>query len=322
MIEVSCAIIRNEEGQILVVQRGGESDHPFKWEFPGGKIKHGESGENSVIREVKEELGMKVVIFEGEPVVVHDYKIKKIALHPYICDTLDEPVLTEHINYQWVESADLSGIDLCEADQKVAENLLGSGSPIDITSGEPDYDVSELRHQLKELVEKAFSAGAIELVAAKADDHNEAIDILLEFASATSDRFAFRASWILTKICESDTALIDDIAPRLTGLLKEATQNGIIRSWLKILSDSDVSKLDETDQGYLADYCFKLLGSGFSEIAQKVYSMAILYKLSLIYPDLANELVTAIMLAAEEGSAAIKARGQMVIADLKKSGII
>ncbi len=38
MINVTCAIIRNEDDEVLVVQRGEATDHPFKWEFPGGKV--------------------------------------------------------------------------------------------------------------------------------------------------------------------------------------------------------------------------------------------------------------------------------------------
>jgi len=51
MIKVTCAIIRNEEDEILVVQRGEATDHPFKWEFPGGKVAAGETEEECIIRE-------------------------------------------------------------------------------------------------------------------------------------------------------------------------------------------------------------------------------------------------------------------------------
>ena len=43
MIDVTCAIIRNEEYQVLIVQRGEKTDHPLKWEFPGGKVAPGET---------------------------------------------------------------------------------------------------------------------------------------------------------------------------------------------------------------------------------------------------------------------------------------
>jgi 8-oxo-dGTP diphosphatase len=98
MIDVTCAVIRNEEDEVLVVQRGGKTDHPFRWEFPGGKLMKDETEEECVIREVKEELSMDVVICKRLNDVVHDYGVKKIRLIPFICDTLDDiPFLSEHI---------------------------------------------------------------------------------------------------------------------------------------------------------------------------------------------------------------------------------
>ncbi len=56
MIDVTCAIVRNEDNKVLVVQRGKHSDHPFKWEFPGGKVNPKENPEECIIREIDEEL--------------------------------------------------------------------------------------------------------------------------------------------------------------------------------------------------------------------------------------------------------------------------
>ena len=62
MIDVTCAIIRNEDDEVLIVQRGETTDHPFKWEFPGGKLHPDETEEECIIREIKEELSMEIVI--------------------------------------------------------------------------------------------------------------------------------------------------------------------------------------------------------------------------------------------------------------------
>ena len=59
MIEVSCAIII-KDSKILAVQRGPESSHPWKWEFPGGKIHPGETAAECVIREIEEELQLRI----------------------------------------------------------------------------------------------------------------------------------------------------------------------------------------------------------------------------------------------------------------------
>lgn len=125
MISVTCAIIRNEDNEVLVVQRGEATDHPFKWEFPGGKLASEETEEECIIREVDEELSMDIVIFGKLPEVEYDYGIKQIKLIPFICDTLDElPFLTEHLAYKWLPAMDLMSVDFSEADVFVAKSYL------------------------------------------------------------------------------------------------------------------------------------------------------------------------------------------------------
>src|SRR5665811_2169866 len=100
MLIVTCAVIRNEADEILVVQRGEATDHPFKWEFPGGKLIPGETEEECIIREVEEELSMEIVICTKLSEVEYDYGHKKIRLIPFVCDTLDEmpiPVSYTHL---------------------------------------------------------------------------------------------------------------------------------------------------------------------------------------------------------------------------------
>lgn len=125
MIRVTCAVIRNDEEEVLVVQRGEATDHPFKWEFPGGKLAQGETEEECITREVEEELSIAVVIRGKLPEVEYDYGHKQIKLIPFICDTLDElPFLSEHLAYKWVQEIDLMTLDFSEADIFVAISYL------------------------------------------------------------------------------------------------------------------------------------------------------------------------------------------------------
>lgn len=125
MINVSCALVRNDDSEILVVQRGEQTDHPLKWEFPGGKIKEGEDPADSIIREIDEELSMDIVVSGDLPEVEYDYGTKQVRLFPLVCDTLtDEPVLIEHIDYKWLAPSHLKSVDLCEADVLVAHEYL------------------------------------------------------------------------------------------------------------------------------------------------------------------------------------------------------
>ena len=111
----------------MIVQRGEATDHPFKWEFPGGKLNNDESEEDCIIREIKEELSMEIVICGRLPEVEYDYGHKQIRLIPFICDTLDElPFLSEHIAYKWIRGTDLISVDFSEADVFVAKEYIAA----------------------------------------------------------------------------------------------------------------------------------------------------------------------------------------------------
>jgi len=89
------------------------------------------------------------------------------------------------------------------------------------------------------------------------------------------------------------------------------------RSFLRILSMTDLRQLSEQYHGILADHCFKALNSGSSAIAIKAYSMEIIYRLAIIYPNLANELSSSINMLQGEGAAAgIIVRGIIILKKL------
>ena len=79
MLKVTCAIIIHRN-KILVAQRNANSEHPLKWEFPGGKIDTNEKPDTSISREIKEELQIEIEIFEKMTSVNYDYGFKKIQL--------------------------------------------------------------------------------------------------------------------------------------------------------------------------------------------------------------------------------------------------
>jgi len=116
MIEVCCAIIL-KESKILAVQRGPESSNPWKWEFPGGKINAGETAEQSIIREIEEELTIRIEILNQLVPVEFDYGSKQIHLIPFVCEiSSGEIKLTEHIATQWLEFEELASTDWSDAD--------------------------------------------------------------------------------------------------------------------------------------------------------------------------------------------------------------
>lgn len=320
MINVTCAVIRNEEDEILIVQRGEATDHPFKWEFPGGKLAPEEIEEDCIIREIDEELAIEVVICGQLPEVEYDYGHKQIKLIPFICDTLDElPFLSEHLAFRWVKANDLLSVDFSEADVFVvnsylerikADNLYEEqtiSQPADTLTDDAD---------LQTMINNMMSMKEAEWIAISAIENPAIFIKLYEYSHSPDKRLAFRASWTLSKVCDKFPELIHPYLSKIVESLNKIDNESTLRSFLRIISLSDLGKINSRQHGMLADYCFSSLKSGFSAIAVKAYSMDILYKLSLIYPELANELSASIRILMEDGSAGITARGSMILKKL------
>lgn len=119
MIEVSCAIII-KGSKILVVQCGPKSSHPLKWEFPGGKIQAGETAEQCVVREIEEELRVRIDVLTRLEYVEFDYGPKQIRLVSFVCKiTSGELILTEHIAKHWFNLNEWQTIDWSGADYEL-----------------------------------------------------------------------------------------------------------------------------------------------------------------------------------------------------------
>jgi len=105
---------------VLLTQNGPESDHAWQWEFPGGKLKTGESNEACVEREIKEELDLTIKIEQSMLPVEHNYNIKNIRLIPFICSIQQGTLhLNEHVANKWVHIDDLKNENLSEADKQL-----------------------------------------------------------------------------------------------------------------------------------------------------------------------------------------------------------
>lgn len=119
MIEVSCAIII-KDSRILVVQRGPKSSHPWKWEFPGGKIHSDETAMQCVVREIEEELRLRIEVLEQLEYIEFDYGSKQIRLIPFICRIASgDIILTEHVAKCWFAFDQWQKIDWSGADREL-----------------------------------------------------------------------------------------------------------------------------------------------------------------------------------------------------------
>lgn len=127
-IQVLAAVIV-KDNKILCVQRGPHK-YPYltnKWEFPGGKMEEGESHEETIRREIKEELSMEIQTEKHLLSHTHHYPDFSIELHTWLCAPVGQGLeLKEHRACVWLDSKDLKELDWAEADVAVVEFLMKS----------------------------------------------------------------------------------------------------------------------------------------------------------------------------------------------------
>lgn len=121
-IRVSAAVI-HRDGKIFATQRG-YGEYKGKWEFPGGKREEGESGEEALYREIREELDSKVKIEKLICTTDYDYPTFHLTMDVYL-STLIEGKLTllEHEDAQWVSLDSIDDLDWLPADWSVIDEI-------------------------------------------------------------------------------------------------------------------------------------------------------------------------------------------------------
>ena len=121
-VKVAAAIIQ-KENQVFATQRG-YGDFKDGWEFPGGKIEPGETPEEALVREIKEELDTEITIRKLIYVVEYDYSQFHLTMDCYLCEVLSgQLVLKEHEAARWLTKDTLESVDWLPADVDLISKL-------------------------------------------------------------------------------------------------------------------------------------------------------------------------------------------------------
>lgn len=320
MIDVTCAVIRNDEGLVLSVRRGPAMDNAGMWEFPGGKTRPGEDHEECIIREIKEELGISIIIAGSLDPVEFDYGDKYVRLIPFICETLAaKPVLTEHDDYRWLRPAEVLKLDMTAADIPVAEQYLALNSPVPEQLAEVPEQVlsAEAGTELAKMVGRISSVNEITMVAKSAVSDPVLLSQLVTLSSSHEKRVGFMASWALSKVADINieplTPFLSSLIDALPGVPNESVQ----RSFMRVLMKSGTAKIPRSHHAKLIEYCMGIMRTENTPVAPKAYGMEILALFCEIYPEMVNEVSAAVQIAINDSHGAMKAAGRKVIGRLK-----
>ncbi len=124
-VHVTAAVII-QDNKILCVQRN-ENKYDYiskKWEFPGGKVEENEQLEETIKREIQEELNLNIDVKSFLIQVNHQYPDFQLKMDTFICEIKSGIIkLNEHIDFKWLSINELSDLDWAAADIPIVKKL-------------------------------------------------------------------------------------------------------------------------------------------------------------------------------------------------------
>lgn len=121
--EVVAALIWQGE-QFMICQRPAHKARGLLWEFVGGKVESGETKEQALIRECREELAVTVTVGEIFMDVTHEYPDLTVHLTLFNAEIAEgEPQMLEHNDIRWITSREIPDYDFCPADVEILSEI-------------------------------------------------------------------------------------------------------------------------------------------------------------------------------------------------------
>ena len=130
MVEVVAALIW-KDGKFLICQRPENKSRPLLWEYVGGKVEKGETKEEALIRECREELGITVSVGEEVFDVTHEYPDISIHLSLFRAEIAEGEIqLLEHKAMRWITAEEIGDYEFCPADESINGRLRMGAAPM------------------------------------------------------------------------------------------------------------------------------------------------------------------------------------------------
>ena len=124
MVEVVAALIWDND-KFMICQRSAHKARGLLWEFVGGKVESGETKEQALIRECKEELDILLSVGDVFMDVVHEYPDITVHLTLFNATIADgEPQKLEHNNIQWIVPSEIPNFEFCPADEGILRKIM------------------------------------------------------------------------------------------------------------------------------------------------------------------------------------------------------
>lgn len=122
-VEVAAAVIVCE-GKVFAAQRKNAGEMARRWEFPGGKLEEGESPEEALVREIREELDSTISVDSYIMTVEHQYRTFSLTMHAYLCTLVEgELFLEEHLASRWLDGDSLFSVAWADADVPIVQAI-------------------------------------------------------------------------------------------------------------------------------------------------------------------------------------------------------
>ena len=130
MTEVVAALIW-KGNQFMICQRPAHKARGLLWEFVGGKVEPGETKEQALVRECREELAIAVQVGKVFMEVTHEYPDLTVHLTLFHASIQEgTPQLLEHNDIRWITVEEIDQYPFCPADEVILERLKEEGAPV------------------------------------------------------------------------------------------------------------------------------------------------------------------------------------------------